>query len=214
MNQKESGTVIISQGVESKKATYITVGNNSTVEIGSNCTFHGEVIIYTKTDCHVAIGDNCILIDSRIVCGSNATVTIGNGTTINDHSAIFCRTGYEISIGADCMFSQEVILHAGDAHPIYDTISQEITNCPDPGSSKRAIRVDKHVWLGWGCMLLHGSKIGKGSIVAARSLVTKQFPNNCLVAGHPATQKKVNVGWKRFEGCDTPDDYLLPTSNN
>ena len=205
---RENGILTISEGTIAKKAVYITVGNNSTVTIGEDCLFHGEVTLYTKDNCNLTIGDGCIIIDTKIVCGSNASVSIGANTTINDNSAIFCRTDHVITIGNDCMFSQDVVVHAGDAHPIIDTSTQQITNDPPSDSPKKRILIHDHVWLGWGCMVLHGSEVGAGSIIAARSLVNKRFPNNCLIAGHPATLKKSNTGWKRSRNWETPDTYL------
>ena len=35
-------------------------------------------------------------------------------------------------------------------------------------------------------MILKGVKIGNGSIVAAKAIVTKNVPPNCIVAGNPA----------------------------
>ena len=41
-------------------------------------------------------------------------------------------------------------------------------------------------WISTGCIILPGSSIGKGSVVAARSLINKKFPKNCLIGGIPA----------------------------
>jgi virginiamycin A acetyltransferase len=52
--------------------------------------------------------------------------------------------------------------------------------------SKGQIVVDDHVWIGLDVMVLSGVKIGKGAIVAARSVVTKDVPPYAIVAGNPA----------------------------
>jgi Acetyltransferase (isoleucine patch superfamily) len=44
----------------------------------------------------------------------------------------------------------------------------------------------KWVWIGEDAMICKGVKIGKNSIVGARSVVTKDIPKNTIYAGNPA----------------------------
>ena len=44
-------------------------------------------------------------------------------------------------------------------------------------------------------MVLKGVTIGNGSVVAARSVVTKDVPPGVLVAGQPAKIVRENVSW-------------------
>ena len=46
-----------------------------------------------------------------------------------------------------------------------------------------------------GVTILKGVTIGEGAIVAAGSLVNKDVPPHCLVAGIPAKVVKSNVSW-------------------
>ena len=52
-----------------------------------------------------------------------------------------------------------------------------------------------HVHIHPQCSDIHS--VGDGAIVAARSVVTKDVPAHCLVAGIPASVKKENVHWQR-----------------
>ena len=45
-------------------------------------------------------------------------------------------------------------------------------------------------WFGANVSVLQGVTIGNGCVIAAGSVVTKDVPENCLVAGVPATIKK------------------------
>jgi acetyltransferase-like isoleucine patch superfamily enzyme len=48
------------------------------------------------------------------------------------------------------------------------------------------VTIGNDVWLPWGCFIMPGVEIGDGSVVGARSLVTKSVPAGSLVAGSPA----------------------------
>jgi maltose O-acetyltransferase len=54
----------------------------------------------------------------------------------------------------------------------------------------RPICVGKGVWVGARATILPGVTIGDGAVVAAGSVVTKDVPANCLVAGVPAVVKR------------------------
>ncbi|PKO82080.1 MAG: acetyltransferase [Betaproteobacteria bacterium HGW-Betaproteobacteria-13] len=49
-----------------------------------------------------------------------------------------------------------------------------------------SIVVDDEVWIGNGAMLLSGVHVGKGAIIAAGSVITKDVPPYAVVGGVPA----------------------------
>ena len=52
--------------------------------------------------------------------------------------------------------------------------------------SKGKVKIGKNVWIGDKASIMPGVKIGDGVIVGANSVVTKDIPSYCLVAGNPA----------------------------
>ena len=52
------------------------------------------------------------------------------------------------------------------------------------------IKVGDNCWFGANVSVMQGVTIGAGCVIAAGSVVTKDIPENCLVAGVPATIKK------------------------
>lgn len=69
-------------------------------------------------------------------------------------------------------------------HCVIGFRSSILTHCPIRGGVK-AILGD-FVWLGFGVYVLPGAKIGNNTIVGAGSIVTKEFPDNVILAGNPA----------------------------
>lgn len=60
----------------------------------------------------------------------------------------------------------------------------------------KPVIIEDHVWLCEGCIIMPGVKIGAGSVVGARAVVTHDVPANTLVVGNPAHVIRENVEWK------------------
>ena len=50
----------------------------------------------------------------------------------------------------------------------------------------RPVTIGNDVWIGGNCTILPGVTIGNNVVVAAGAVVTKDVPDNCVVAGVPA----------------------------
>lgn len=46
--------------------------------------------------------------------------------------------------------------------------------------------IEDDVWIGTGCVVLPGTHIGKGSVIAAGSVVASDIPAMCIAGGNPA----------------------------
>jgi hypothetical protein len=85
----------------------------------------------------------------------------------------------KISIGDSCMFGHGACITDADWHGIYDRT--KVVGDPKP------VVLEENVWVGEDAMICKGVRIGKNSIIGARSVVTKDVPNNTIYAGNPAT---------------------------
>lgn len=62
--------------------------------------------------------------------------------------------------------------------------------------NSRPVVIGDRAWLGEGCTIMSGVKIGKGAIIGANSLVVTNVPANSIVTGNPAKVIDTNVLWK------------------
>lgn len=105
----------------------------------------------------------------------------------------FCEDVFEkLEIGNYVSIANDVIFILGGQHQMktYTTFPLKayftrVNNNLD-SSSKGPIIIEDEVWIGVGALILSGVKIGKGAIVAAGSVVSKDIPAYAIVAGNPA----------------------------
>ena len=127
-------------------------------------------------------------------------VRIHDGTSINE--AIFwCYLG-NIEVGADCMFSEFIKVYSHDQHALVDIEKDKVIN-----SNKCGVTIHDHVWVGRSATILPSVEIGKRPVVGAGSIVTKNVPENSVVAGNPTRVVRKNTTWSR-SFSKTGQDYF------
>lgn len=63
---------------------------------------------------------------------------------------------------------------------------------PYPHISK-PIRIDDDVWVGTHAVILGGVTVGRGAIIGAQAVVTKDVPSHSIVVGNPAKVARTNT---------------------
>lgn len=116
---------------------------------------------------------------------SNSILEIGEQTYIGELNNIRAAGG-KITIGKKCLISQQVTIVSSNHEIKKDSyiIDQPWT------AHKKDIVIGDDVWIGAGAAIMPGVEIGKGAVIAARSVVTKNVLPYEVVAGVPA--KKIS----------------------
>jgi len=141
------------------------------------------------------------------------TIEIGNNVYIGP-GAMFLASDSSIIISDKVLFGPKVSIIGGNhaAHIIgkfmFDyRISDKLTSDDQP------VIIETDVWVGSGSYILNGVTIGRGAIVAAGAVVTKNVPPYALVGGIPA--KIIKHRWSVVEILEhekllyRPEDRLL-----
>jgi acetyltransferase-like isoleucine patch superfamily enzyme len=109
-------------------------------------------------------------------------ITIGRSTWIGQYNNLRACEGGDISIGADCLVSQFCTL-VGSNHR---TTRGTLIRLQGPDRSRLGVSIEDDVWIGSGVALLPGVVVGKGAVIGANSVVTKDVPPYEIWAGSPA----------------------------
>ncbi|GMN99930.1 acyltransferase [Parageobacillus thermoglucosidasius] len=153
-------TTLVGNGVSISAGVIIYEG----VEIGDNTLIGDNASIFTN----VKIGKE-VLISRNVTI--NGDVTIGDRTRIMDNSHITGR----VQIGNNVFISVGV-----------NMVNDNLFGKKGFSNNVRGPIIEDYVSIGVGAILLPNIKIGKGSIVAAGSIVKQDVPDEVIVAGNPA----------------------------
>ena len=97
--------------------------------------------------------------------------------------------GCKLEIGSYCSIANDVVFVMGGNHRA-DTISTYPFRSMFVGGitsySKGDIIIEDDVWVGYGVIILSNVKIGRGAIIAAGAVVTKDVPPYTIYGGNPA----------------------------
>lgn len=151
----------------------------SAERLGKGVRLWGRPVIRNRGS--LLIGDRVRMLSTmaplEIDVGRGATLEFGEGAYVN----YGCSIGATLSvrIGAGSSIGSGSILMDNDFHSLEPERRNEL-----PPSAP--IVLEENVWLGVRAIVLRGVTIGKGSVIGAGSVVTRDIPPRSLAAGVPA----------------------------
>jgi len=112
------------------------------------------------------------------------TISVGDDVFIGP-GAVLSATESEIVLGDKIMLGPNVTIMGGDHNML--TVGKFMTDVKTKlPENDIPVVIKDDVWIGTGAIILKGVTIGKGSVVAAGSLVIKDVPEYTIVGGVPA----------------------------
>lgn len=119
------------------------------------------------------IGKGCKLRSHEGKIEIGAKTVIGQECTISSFQCV--------SIGRECVIADRVMLIDFDHN--MEEVERPIR---EQGIYKRDVRVGNNVWIGYGAAIVRGVTVGDNAVIGTYSVVTKDVPDNAVVAGVPA----------------------------
>jgi acetyltransferase-like isoleucine patch superfamily enzyme len=103
-------------------------------------------------------------------CRGSGRIAIGDGSFLNRNVRVFA--GQQVVIHRNCMVS-------------WGTVITDFAGF-DAGEPFAPVTLEDEVWIGSRVVILGGTRLGRGCVVAAGSVVQGEFPAGTIIAGKPA----------------------------
>lgn len=110
-------------------------------------------------------------------------VIIGNDVTLTDYIQISCVN--RVEIGDHVLMGQHVYI-SDNSHGDADATAIGVPPLERKLTCKGPVKIGNRVWIGRCVTIMSGVTVGDNAIIGANSVVTRDVPPNCVVAGVPA----------------------------
>jgi acetyltransferase-like isoleucine patch superfamily enzyme len=205
--EDDRGNVVAFPGSTSDGVQIHFTGGNNRLVVDGEAYLSGLVVHFNCDNGYVEVGPSTApALNVTMRVGQDSRILIGRNVSSTGRVGMSAVEGTTITVGDDVMFASENQVRTDDGHPIFDVVSGRRVN------PSLDVTIGNHVWVGWGGVLLGGTTIGDGSVVGMRALVKGRFPNNCVVAGVPATMIRRDVAWERPH-LSLAEPYYKPDSS-
>jgi len=169
----------------------------------SRATIAGDAKIYWDTKFYnsgtkqsIRIGHNSLVRGGFMIFGHGGDIQVGDNCYIGHNTYIW--SAKSIKIGDRVLISHGVNIHDNNSHPVNaEKRHQHFMHMLQKGHptsgldlNEKAIVIEDDAWIGFNATILKGITVGKGAIVAACSVVTKDVSPFTIVAGNPAKMVK------------------------
>ena len=127
----------------------------------------------------IVIDDRVTISDGVIIATYGGTITIGSGAYVGPYCVLYGHGG--LVIGCDTMIG---------AHTVIIPFNHGFERADVPMRlqplTKKGIVIADDVWIGASCCILDGVRIGKGAIIGAGAVVTRDVDDYGVAIGVPA----------------------------
>jgi acetyltransferase-like isoleucine patch superfamily enzyme len=171
--------VYISPFTEIKNPGKIFLGKGAVLERHSRLYANGE-------NAQIKIGEYTTIYPYVLLKTNGGKIEIGKGCSVNDYSILYGYGG--ITIGDDVHIAGHTVIIASehDYNKLGNSsFSQDIL--------AKGVKIESHVWIGANAVILDGATIGRGSVIGAGAVVTKDIPPDSIAVGVPARVIKKRI---------------------
>lgn len=158
---------------------YLSVGTEFIVEdfCEINCISQKGIVFGDR----VSIGRYALIRPTNFYGGGEIGegLIVGNNSNIGSYAYIGC-SGF-VEIGNNVMISPRVSIYS--ENHVFSDIDLPMK---EQGVHREFVKIEDDCWIAANSIILSGVTIGKGSVVSAGSVVTKDVPQYSIVGGVPA----------------------------
>lgn len=174
--KRAAGGAMFGAGVTVRNAPKIEIGRNVVVADGATLDGRGSA------EPSVVIGDDVLISERVSIRCKDGVIRIGQRVGIGMSASLSAIGGNVLEIGDDVMIGPRV--HLGGVSYHFDRLDIPISQ--QGHDLKGGSRIGAGSWIGVRAVVMDGVTIGRGAIVAAGAVVTKDVPDYAIVGGIPA----------------------------
>lgn len=177
--QSKGFLLLVGKNTVIRQPHYLSVGKEFIAEdyCEINCLSKRGIVLGDR----VSIGRYALIRPTNFYGGGEIGegLKVGDNSNIGSYAYIGC-SGY-IEIGNNVMISPRVSIYS-ENHNFAD-ISIPMK---EQGVTREFVKIEDDCWIASNSVILAGVTIGKGSVISAGSVVTKDVPPYSIVGGVPA----------------------------
>lgn len=171
------GWVFLGRDVELRNRHLVHFGRG--VTIGRGCVIDGLSREGVTLGDGVSIGPYCIIEATGVITNLGAGCRVGDRSALGSFSFVGAAGG--VQIGSDVIMGNRVSFHSENHR--FDDLDRPIR---EQGVTRLGITIGDDCWVGANVAFLDGAQVGKGSVIAAGSVVRGEIPPFSVAAGVPA----------------------------
>jgi acetyltransferase-like isoleucine patch superfamily enzyme len=141
---------------------------------------------------HLQIGERCHVMGEILLLRPEARFRMGNFCSVGADTRIWVQSG--VTIGNYVLIAHRVDIIDNNSHSLHwrdrredaHDVFERGRKLDSSKVSSAEIVIEDDVWVGARSTILKGVRLGRGSVVAASSVVTHSVEPFTLVAGNPA----------------------------
>ncbi len=163
----------------------VTIRHSHLLKTGRGVVLDDNVFVDALGEWGVRLGDGvtvargCVIRSSSVLWTSSKGFVMGDNSSLGEYSFVGAAGG--VKIGSNVLGGQRLSFHSENHN--YEDVTRPMR---EQGVRREGIVVEDDCWLGSGAIFLDGVRVGRGSVVAAGSVVTRSVAPYSIVAGVPA----------------------------
>lgn len=168
-------------GAGSQLAGGVSLSYPRQIALGENVSISPRVSLRANTTTipGIAIGSGCSIQDACILSANQGRISIGDNSWLGPFCLVYGNG--DVTIGNNVLIA---------AHSTINTVSHHASRCDipinDQGIYCDPVIIEDDVWIGMHAVVLQGVVVGRGSIIGAGAVVTRDIPPWSIAVGAPA----------------------------
>ena len=146
-------------------------------------------LLADKPSEEITLGPGCSVLQGALVHSYGGKIRMGANVTVNPYCVLYGHGG--LTIGDNVLIATGCVMI-----PANHNIDNPQATIRSQGLRCEGIQIEEDVWLGARVVVLDGVTIGRGAVVGAGAVVTKNIPAGAIAVGVPAKVIRYRSGYE------------------